>query len=132
MQDFKKLKVWQMAHQLTLELYKSTLSFPREELYGLTSQSRRSAGSIPTNIAEGCGRGSRPDFCRFLRIASGSSCELEYQLLLARDLGYLPVADCDRLNGQLIQVRRMLASLISRVECASRPSAPEEPDALEE
>lgn len=119
MQDFKKLRVWQEAHQLTLDVYRVTNVYPREELYGLTSQCRASASSIPTNISEGCGKGSRKDFCRFLRIAAGSSCELEYQLILGRDLGYLQTADFEQLAGQLVGVRRMLASLITKVNQAA-------------
>jgi four helix bundle protein len=96
MKDFKELKVWVKAHQLTLAVYQATTTFPKEELYGLTSQMRRSAASIPTNIAEGCGRGSDDDFRRFLQIAMGSASELEYQLLLAHDLGYFSTADSER------------------------------------
>ena len=86
MRDFRKIKAWEKAHELTLAIYAATLSFPKDELYGLTSQMRRSASSIPTNIAEGCGRDSEADFARFLQIAIGSTTELEYQILLSRDL----------------------------------------------
>ena len=86
MQDFRDLKVWQKSHQLTLEVYRSTATFPREELYGLTSQIRRASSSIPANIAEGCGRNSPNELRRFLEIAMGAASELEYHLLLARDL----------------------------------------------
>lgn len=89
MQDFKKLKVWQKAHQLTLAIYETTHAFPRTEQYSLTAQMRRCVVSIPSNIAEGTGRGSKADFARFLQIALGSASELEYQILLARDLGYM-------------------------------------------
>jgi four helix bundle protein len=84
MQDFRKLKVWEKSHNLTLEIYKSTESFPGSEIYGLTSQTRRSCSSIPANISEGCGRKSAAEFARFLQIAMGSASELEYHLLLAR------------------------------------------------
>jgi four helix bundle protein len=97
MKDFRELKVWEKAHALVLNLYRETTSFPPSELYGLTVQIRRAAASIPANIAEGCGRGSSADFARFLQIAMGSACELEYHLLLARDLGFLGAAthaDC--------------------------------------
>ena len=86
MKDFRKLKVWEKAHHLTLALYPVTASFPRDEVYGLASQIRRAASSIPSNIAEGCGREGDPELARFCIIARGSATELEYQLLLARDL----------------------------------------------
>src|SRR5512144_610728 len=116
MKDFRELKVWEKAHQLTLAVYRVTASFPKEELYGLTGQMRRAAASIPTNIAEGCGRGSDDDFRRFLQIAMGSASELEYHLLLAHDLGYLVTEDRDRLSAGVIEVKRMLASLISKIK----------------
>ena len=119
MQDFKKLRVWQAAHRLTLDVYRATRSYPREEFYGLTRQSRDSSSSVPTNIAEGCGRGSRREFCRFLRIAAGSANELEYQLILGRDLEYLSPADFTALTDRLTEVRRMLAALIARVSSAA-------------
>ena len=86
MQDFKKLTVWQKAHLLTVAAYKATEAFPKDELYGLTSQIRRACISIPANIAEGCGREGKVEFNRFLQIALGSATELEYHLLLAYDL----------------------------------------------
>lgn len=86
MKDFKDLKVWQKAHVLTLTLYRLTRIFPREELYGLTSQIRRCSASIAANIAEGCGRKGNAELHRFLQIAAGSASELDYHLLLARDL----------------------------------------------
>ena len=86
MQNFHELKVWQKAHQLTLAVYQTTATFPREELYGLSTQLRRSCSSIPANLAEGCGRNGAADFARFCTIAMGSASELEYHLLLARDL----------------------------------------------
>src|SRR5206468_7800270 len=86
MQDFRELRVWNTAHELTLAAYQITRGFPKSELYGLTSQIRRSAASICANIAEGCGRGSRRDFARLLQIARGSASELEYHLILAADL----------------------------------------------
>jgi four helix bundle protein len=88
MKDFRQLQVWQRAHTFVLELYRETNSFPREELYGLTSQVRRASVSIPSNIAEGCGRRGDAKFARFCQIAMGSASEAEYQLLLARDLGF--------------------------------------------
>ncbi len=116
MKDFRELKVWEKAHQLTLDIYKTSAAFPREELYTLTSQIRRAASSIPTNIAEGCGRGRDDDFRRFLQIAMGSASELEYHLLLARDLQYLTEADYQRLQIDTIEVKRMLAALIVKIK----------------
>ena len=86
MKDFRQLKVWQRAHQLTLDIYKTTASFPRSEAYGLTPQIRRAAVSIPSNLAEGCGRNGDAELARFCSIVSGSASELENQILLARDL----------------------------------------------
>ena len=87
MRGFRELKVWEKAHRLSLAIYKASSGFPKDELYGLTSQIRRSSVSIPTNIVEGCGRNGNAELARFLHIASGSASELEYHLLLARDLG---------------------------------------------
>jgi four helix bundle protein len=112
MKDFKKLKVWQKAHRLTLDVYKASATFPREELYGLTSQIRRSCLSIPSNIAEGCGRGSDTDFARFLQISMGSSSEVEYLLILSRDLQILTSNNYETLSGDVIQIKRMLTSLM--------------------
>lgn len=116
MQDFRNLLVWQKAHALVLEVYRLSRDFPREELYGLTSQMRRCAVSIPSNIAEGCGRATDPDFARFLVIAMGSSSELEYQLLLSRDLGYVETSMHGSLQDKIAEVKRMLTSLIQRVQ----------------
>lgn len=115
MQDFRNLKVWQKSHQLTLEVYRATQSYPRDEVYSLTQQTRRSASSIPTNIAEGTGRGSDADFARFLWMSNGSARELEYQLLLAKDLGYMIEPQYQKLIAALDEVKRMLASLIQTV-----------------
>ena len=89
MQDFRKLMIWQKGHEMALEIYTMTNSYPRTETYGLVSQMRRSAASIPTNIAEGCGRYGNKELARFVQIALGSASELEYQILLSRDLGYI-------------------------------------------
>jgi four helix bundle protein len=89
MEDFKNLKVWAKAHEMTLVVYRKTQTLPREEVYGLTSQLRRAAASVGANIAEGCGRRSDGEMRRFLQIARGSASELEYHLLLARDLHLL-------------------------------------------
>ena len=85
MQDFRKLNVWEKAHEFVLDVYKASDLFPPQEKFGVTSQLRRSAASIPTNIAEGCGRGSNADLARFLQISMGSASEVEYLLILARD-----------------------------------------------
>jgi four helix bundle protein len=116
MKSFRDLVVWQKAHQLVLETYASTKSFPVEERFGLTSQIRRSSSSIPSNIAEGCGRRGNSEFHRFLQVAMGSASELEYQLLLAHDLKYVASTEYEPLNECLIEVKRMLASLISKVD----------------
>lgn len=118
MRDFKQLLVWQRAHQLTLELYKITATFPDEERFGLKSQIRRCAGSIGANIAEGCGRRGNGQLHNFLQIATGSVSELEYHLLLCRDLGYLRKDDHSRVEKSVIELRRMLASLIDKVDGA--------------
>ena len=112
MQDFKKLRVWEHAHRFALDLYRITQSFPGEERYGLTSQLRRAAVSIPSNLAEGSGRGSDADFKRFVHIALGSASEVEYQLLLARELGFLEEHDHAALAGALRSIRRMLIALV--------------------
>lgn len=116
MRDFRELKVWAKAHQLTLAVYKATVNFPQHELYGLTSQIRRSSSSIPANIAEGCGRGSESELGRFLQIAMGSASELEYHLLLARELNLLEKSDYDHLADHVIEVKRMLASFIKKLK----------------
>lgn len=121
MKNFRDLKVWVMAHQLTL--YRATREFPREELYGLSSQMRRCAASIGANIAEGCGKRGNNELYRYLEIASGSASELEYHLLLAADLSYLHAEEYQKLNRQLISTRKMLTSLLRKIEtdrCAAK------------
>src|SRR3989337_3096034 len=108
MKDFRQLKVWEKSHQLALAIYKATKEFPKEELYGLTSQIRRASMSIPTNIAEGCGRNTDAEFARCLQIAMGSASETEYQLLLARDLEFLPRNEYEKLHSEVEEVKRML------------------------
>ena len=108
MRDFHKLVIWQKSHQLTLDIYKLTQQFPKEELFGLTSQIRRAISSVPTNIAEGCGRATNKDFAHFLQISIGSACEIEYQLLLAHDLNYITDEDYNRLNDEIVSVRKMI------------------------
>ena len=115
MKDFRRLKVWEKAHLLTLAVYKATARFPREELYGLTSQLRRCSASIGANIAEGCGKEGNRELYRFLQIASGSASELDYHLLLARDLNFLADPDYQNVIQQLLEFRRMLTALVRKV-----------------
>ena len=118
MVDFKDLKVWEKAHEMTLLAYRVTAAFPKQEMYGLTSQLRRATASIAANIAEGCGRRSDGDMCRFLQIARGSGSEAEYHFLLARDLHVLDEKDFRVLTRQADEVQRMLTALIQRVRSA--------------
>lgn len=115
MKDYRDLQVWRKAHELTLAVYRVTQRFPGDEKYGLTNQLRRASCSIPSNIAEGCGRGSDVDFARCCQIAMGSACEVNYQLLLARDLGYLNESEHQRLDGAVNEVQRMLTALLTRL-----------------
>ena len=112
MQDFRELKVWDKSHKLTLEIYKVTDNFPKSEIYGLTSQVRRAALAIPTNLAEGCGRSSAAELRRFAFISMGSASELEYLLQLCNDLGLLDYLEFTRLNSDITEVKKMLASFI--------------------
>ena len=113
MQDFRNIQVWQKAYDLTREIYKATKVFPPEEMYGLTSQLRRAAMSIPCNIAEGCYRSTDADFARFLDIAIGSASEVECQLLLAHDLGYQRQGESEELLVLVVEVKRMLTKFIA-------------------
>jgi four helix bundle protein len=114
-QDFRQLKVWQEAHAIVLDVYRWTVPFPKEELFGLTSQMRRAAVSVAANIAEGCGRGSDADFARFLQLAMGSASETEYHVMLASELGFLNHEASRQLQERIIQVKRMLGTLLRRV-----------------
>jgi four helix bundle protein len=114
-EDFKNLKVWVKAHELTVQIYQRTRNFPREEIYGLTSQMRRASGSIGANIAEGCGRRSDPEMRRFVQIARGSASELEQHLLLARDLDFVSAAEFNELEDKTREIQRMLAALAQRL-----------------
>ena len=116
MKDFRDLRVWHEAHHLTLKIYRATSRFPREELYGLTSQTRRCTVSIGANIAEGCGKGDNNEFQRFLVIASGSASELDYELLLAKDLEYVDEPTYHSLYEDLSGLRRMLSALLQKVD----------------
>jgi four helix bundle protein len=114
-QDFRNLVVWQKAHQNTLKVYRLTEAFPPSELYGLTSQMRRSSASVSTNLAEGCGRGSDADLARFAQMAMGSASELEYQILLARDLGFMTDETHGQITKDVQEVKRMLTGLIRKL-----------------
>jgi four helix bundle protein len=118
-QDFRTLKVWEKAHTLTLDVYKAGPSFPREEMYGLTSQMRRASASIGANVAEGSCRRGDTDFARFLQIAAGSASEVEYHLLLAQDLKILETSEYERLSAEAVEVKRMLASLMQKLRADS-------------
>jgi four helix bundle protein len=113
--DFRELKVWQKAHELTLAVYRVTTAFPREELYGLTSQIQRSCSSIPANLAEGCGRNGDAEFARYCSIAMGSASELEYHLLLSRDLKLIKPADYEKLAPRVTELKRMLTGLLQKL-----------------
>lgn len=114
MEDFKDLRVWVKAYELTLSVYSKTHGFPREEMYGLTSQLRRAASSVGANIAEGCGRRSDGEMRRFLQIARGSANEVEHHLLLARDLQFLSADDFKDLEAMVLEIQRMLAAFVQR------------------
>jgi four helix bundle protein len=117
--DFRKLKVWQRSHQLVLDLYRITILFPRTESYELTTQIRRAGVSIPSNIAEGCGRSSDTELARFCDIAGGSASELEYQLLLTRDLKLMQSDDYEQLVQQTTEIKRMLTVFVRRLRAES-------------
>ena len=119
MQSFRNIRVWEKTHALTLDIYRSSKAFPREEMYGLTSQMRRSSASIGANIAEGCCRKGDGELGRFLQIAMGSASELEYHLLLARDLELLNIIDYQRLATETVEVKRMLSSFIGKLRAES-------------
>jgi four helix bundle protein len=119
LKDFRTLEVWEKSHRLVLAIYLATGSFPKEELFGLTTQIRRAAGSIPANIAEGCGRNTDADFARFLQIAMGSSSELEYHLLLARDLGFIASENHNQLEQKVQSVKQMLTALMRTLRAPS-------------
>jgi len=115
MYDYKKYTVWQKSHELVLKTYAVTNTFPKNEQYNLTSQINRAALSIPTNIAEGCGRNGQKEFIRFLNVSSGSATELDYLFLLAKDLKFISEEDYLKLNEELIEIRKMLFALIQKI-----------------
>jgi four helix bundle protein len=111
MRNFQKLEVWRRAHEFTLKIYRQTASFPNQERYGLTSQIQRASASIGANLAEGCGRETDADYKRFVQLASGSACEVEYHLILARDLTLIDAASYETLNADINEIKRMLCGL---------------------
>jgi four helix bundle protein len=119
MQSFRNLRVWEKSHRLTLDVYTSSKTLPRDEMYGLTSQMRRASASIGMNIAEDCCRKGDTEMARFLQIAMGSASELEYQLLLAHDLDYLHSPGYEQLTTQVVEVKRMLSSLMQKVKAVN-------------
>jgi four helix bundle protein len=125
LRNYKDLKVWQRSYELCIDIYKITKGFPKEETYGLTSQIRRSAVSVPSNIAEGYGRKTTSDYIRSLYIAYGSNCELETQILLSGDLGYIEAGELKKLQDGIGEVERMLKALIKALE--NKPSTPRRP-----
>ena len=116
MKDFREILVWQRSHALTVEIYQLTKGFPKEEIWGLTSQMRRAASSIPANISEGCGRDGDPELKRFMNIALGSACELDYFILLAAELGYIQPAQSGKLAAEILEIRRMLGGFIQKLK----------------
>ena len=119
MQNFKDLKVWEKAHQTTLDIYKASSKFPKEEMYSLTNQLRPAVSSIPANIAEGCGKKTQLDFANFLNISLGSANETEYFLILSKDLNYLSEQEFSLLSTQVNEIKGMLISLIAKVRAKS-------------
>jgi four helix bundle protein len=124
MKDFRRLDVWKKAHSLTLEIYRLTATFPTTERYGLTSQLQRAAASIGANLAEGCGRESDADYRRLVQIASGSACEVEYQLLLARDLGLMDESVYGQFDRSINEIKRMLVGLSRHLNIETSPQGP--------
>ena len=115
MVDYRKYKVWQRAHQLVIDVYQLTSNFPKSEQFNLISQINRAAVSIPTNIAEGCGRQTQKELIRFLYIASGSTHELEYLVFLSKELGYLTDEKVSGILSEISEIKRMLAALIRKI-----------------
>ena len=116
MREYHSLEIWKRSHSFTLNVYEMTRNFfPKEELFVLTSQLRRSAASIPTNIAEGCGRKTNTELARFLQISLGSAAESEYQLLLAKDLHYISDDIFNKFNSEIIEIKKMLNAFIQHL-----------------
>jgi four helix bundle protein len=116
MQNFREIKVWEKSHKLTLEIYKTTEAFPKSEQYGLINQIRRASASIPANIAEGSVQETDKQYARYLRVALGSSTELDYHLLLAHDLEYLHPDEYKMPHSELDQIKKMLTAFIHKLK----------------
>ncbi|TWU20890.1 four helix bundle protein [Bythopirellula polymerisocia] len=116
MRNFRQLEVWKKAYELTLEVYRLTSDFPTTERYGLSSQMQRAAVSIGANLAEGCGRETDADFRRFVQMSASSACEVEYHLLLSKDLGLISEEVQARLDTNINEVKRMLVGLTRYLE----------------
>jgi four helix bundle protein len=123
MRNYRDLEVWKLSHKLTLDLYAASRKFPKEEMFGLTSQLRRAAVSVGANLAEGCGRRTSPELARFIRIAMGSASELDYHLLLCRDFEFVSAEFYEGSSKELIRVRKMLSALLSSVEAQMQEKA---------
>jgi len=123
LRNYQDLQVWTKAHALTLELYRLSRAFPREEMYGITSQLRRAAASIGANLAEGCGRQTDNELARFVRIALGSATELDYHLVLCRDLELLNKQQYETVAKELTSVRKMLVALLNAIESRDQKRA---------
>lgn len=119
MKDYREILVWRRSHALTKEIYLHTKLFPKEELFGITSEMRRAASSIPANVAEGCGRDGDAELKRFMTIALGSACELDYFILLAGELGYLQSEISTKLGSEALEIRRMLGAFIKKLKAQS-------------
>jgi four helix bundle protein len=119
MRDFLKLEIWQRSHKLTLKIYEVTKTYPKEELYGLCSQMRRSSSSVPTNLAEGCGRNSQAPLAHFFQIAAGFCSELLYQLILSKDLAYIADPIFKELNTETIEIRKMIYAYSGKIKADS-------------
>ena len=116
MRDFKKYDIWKLSHLFTLKIYEITKSFPQEEIYGLISQIRRASSSVPTNISEGCGRDSDAEFNRFLTIALGSASEVEYLIILSKDLNYLEEDSFIKINEDINTIKRKIYTLKQKLK----------------
>ena len=116
MKDYRKILVWQRSHKLTVEIYRLTKLFPKDEMFGLTSQMRRAASSIPANIAEGAGREGDAELKRFLIIALGSASELDYFILLSRELGYIETSAANKAAAEIMEIRRMLGGFVQKLK----------------
>lgn len=119
MKDFRQLKVWEKAHSLTLKIYELSNHFPKEETFGITNQIRRACASIPTNIAEGCGRNGDAELSRFFSIASGPASELEYLFQLIFDLKYIEKSKYDELSNYVTEIKKMLTVFIQKLKADS-------------